>query len=344
MPTAPPVSLPTPTPPRRAKTPHEVKGAPDAVPTGTAGPGVTPSRTPAPTRTPPLPTPTPVPTQSLSSKRVLLLQSDSAVAVYRDTALRIVGGISAQVDLRDLHGDREQGLDAVRQTNADLIVAIGSLAATVAREEAGGRPVLFCAVLNPERYKLAGAGLGGVSFEISAADQLERLHSALPNVTRVGVIYDPQKSAGVVAAAELAAARLGLQIVKAEAKEPREVDPVFRSLRREIDVLWIIPDSTVVTRESFEILALQAAESRIPFVAFSEAFARQGALLAMYPDPSAIGDQCAGLAVQVLRGNVTMAEIGVRAPDRYRVAVNRRVEDQLGVKIAPTLRADVEIR
>jgi putative ABC transport system substrate-binding protein len=248
------------------------------------------------------------------------------------------------VELRDLHGDRQQALDASRQVDADLVVAVGSLAATVAREQVKDRPVIFCAVLNPERYNLTGPNIGGVSFEVSAAAQLERLRSALPGATRIGVIYDPQKSGALVAEAERAAQRLGLQIVKAVAKQPRDVDPVFRSLKRDIDVLWVIPDSTVVTRESFEVLALGAAESRIPFVAFSEAFARQGALLAFYPDPTAVGDQCATLAGAVLRGEIKPSQVGTRAPERYRIAVNRRVEDQLGLNLDARLHPDVEIR
>ena len=304
-------------------------------------------QSPAPTLTPtPTPTarPTATPTVNLSALRVLLLQSDANVVVYRDTAARLASALPGRVELRDLRGDREQAVEVTRQVDADLVVAVGSLAATVAREQIADRPVIFCAVLNPERYNLTGPNIGGVSFEVSAAAQLERLRAALPRATRVGVIYDPQKSAAMVNEAERTAARLGLQIVKAVANQPRDVDPVFRSLKRDIDVLWVIPDSTVVTRESFEVLALGAAESRIPFVAFSEAFARQGALLAFYPDPGAVGDQCATLAGQVLRGQIKPSQVGVRAPERYRVAVNRRVEDQLGLTLDARLRPDVEIR
>ena len=38
------------------------------------------------------------------------------------------------------------------------------------------------------------------------------------------------------------------------------------------------------------------------------------------------------------------SQIGVQAADRHRVAVNRRVEDQLGVNLEPAFHPDVEIR
>jgi outer membrane receptor protein involved in Fe transport/ABC-type uncharacterized transport system substrate-binding protein len=350
-PPAPAPKKPPATPPTKRVPPGAAAAAtpPKQVPMA-ATPGVATPRATAPmaTATAALPTlppsPTSTPTISVSKKHVLLLQSDGGVAIYRDTAARLAASLPGEVELHDLHGDREQAVELLRGASADLIVAVGSLAATVARQSITDRPVLFCAVLNPGRYDLAAPNVGGVSFEISAAAQLERLKAALPGATRVGVIYDPAKSAAIVAEAERVAPRFGLQIVKAVAQDPRSVDFVFRSLRKDIDVLWVIPDSTVITRESFEVLALQAAETKTPFVAFAESFARQGALLAFYPDPAAIGEQCAGIAAKVLRGEAGPGQIGIRSPDRFRVAINRRVEDQLGIEIGSGLRPDVEIR
>jgi putative ABC transport system substrate-binding protein len=302
-----------------------------------------PLATPTPTLTPAA---TPTATVDVASRRVLLLQSDGGVAVYRDTAAALLRALPARMELADLRGDRAQGAEVARGAagRSDLIVAVGSLAASAARAEAPGAPLLFCAVLNPQRYPLSGPNVAGVSFEVPAGEQLERLKLALPGAVRVGVIYDPAKSQALVNEAERAAARLRLDLVKAVAREPREVDFVFRTLRKDIDVLWMIPDSTVITPETFQILALQAAESNVPFLAFGESFARQGALLAFYPDPTAVGGQCAALAAAILRGEARPGEIGLRAPDSVRVAVNRQVESQLAIKLSPALRADVEIR
>ncbi|MGH7899985.1 MAG: ABC transporter substrate binding protein, partial [Candidatus Binatia bacterium] len=334
--------------------PARLKPTPSAplpiVPTPTGATPIVPTPTgatpiiPTPTRPlPVIPTPTRAATAAESAQRILILQSDSGVPIYRDAAARLTSKLSGRVELRDLHGDRQQAIEALRESGADLVIAVGAVAATAAKQEISNRPVVFCAVLNPERYKLRAPNVAGVSFEVSAADQLARIHDALPTATRIGVIYDPEKTGQLVAAAEQAAPHLGLAIVKAAARDPREVDAVFRGLKRDIDVLWVIPDSTVVTRESFELLALHAAESRLPFVAFSESFARQGALLAFYPDAASVGEQCAALAARVLAGEVPSA-IGVQAPARTMVAVNRRIEDQLGIRIGARLKPDVEIR
>jgi putative ABC transport system substrate-binding protein len=285
--------------------------------------------------------PTPTPTVDLSAKRVLLLQSDGSVEIYRTAASAFAAALPVRTELHDLGGDREKGREVLRQRggSTDLVVAVGALAASLAREEAVA-PVLYCAVLNPERYGLTSR-TPGVSFEVAPRDVLEALRQALPGRNRIGVIYDPAKSGGTVREAERIAGAMGLRIVKQEANRPEDVDFLFRSLRPEIDLLWLLPDSTVVTRESFELLALQAAEARIPLVAFAEAFARQGALLAFYPDPAAVGRQCGEIASRLLRGEVSAAEIGARAPERFACAVNRRIEGQLGLSLPANLCTDV---
>ena len=326
--------------PALSPTPARPPGTPGIVPipAPTRAAEVTP--TPAPTA-PPLPTPTPTP--DVSRREVLLLQSDGEVAIYRSASAALTAALPARVRFHDLGGDPERGGEVLAEEGGevDLIVAVGSLAASLAREGGRGRPVLYCAVLNPERYAAPAGNVGGVSFEVSAVEQLRGLRRALPGRTRIGVIYDPEKSGATVAAAEQAAGRLGLRIVKQRATRAEDVDFLFRSLRNDIDVLWLLPDSTVVTRESFELLALQAAEAGIPLVAFAEAFARQGALLAFYPDPAAVGRQCGALATRILRGEVSPAEIGARSPDRFACAVNRRIEGQLGVSVPGEMCAEV---
>ena len=44
------------------------------------------------------------------------------------------------------------------------------------------------------------------------------------------------------------------------------------------------------------------------------------------------------------RSMLKPSQIGVQAPDRHRLAVNRRVEDQLDVNLVPAFHSDVEIR
>ncbi|MGH7803014.1 MAG: ABC transporter substrate binding protein, partial [Candidatus Binatia bacterium] len=272
IPPAPPTTKPVTPAPKRTPSADGTPRAEGAPPADEVTPAIEPTEappTPLPTATPTLtPAATPTPTIDVRSSRVLLLQSDGMVGIYRETATALAGSLRARVELHDLQGDRNRGTAILASESADaaLVVAVGSLAATLARESVTDRPVLFCGVLNPERYDLSAPNVAGVRFEISAATQLRRMSRALPAARSIGVLYDPAKSETFVAEAERAAAAIGLQLVKAVVRDPRDVAFVFRSIRSDVDVLWLIPDSTVVTRESFEVLALQTAEAKIPLV------------------------------------------------------------------------------
>lgn len=349
---------PAPTPPpseKRAPGKREETAAPVARPK----PPVVPPVLPSPGRTQPTvaptlplasptpqPTSTPTPTPTSGPRRVILLQSDSRVTVNGEIASALLPRLSGTVEFIDLAGDRERGLEVARKAaeRADLVVTVGSLATAVARDAISTVPVIFCAALNPSRLKLPTANAGGVRFELSPKEVFARLKLALPGLQRIGVIFDPAKSQEIVSEAIKAAGAYGLQIVPAEAHDSRSVDFVFRSIRKEIQVLWIIPDSTVITRENWLIIREQAAESNIPLLAFSDSFAREGALLAFYPEPQAIAEQCAQLAGRVLRREISPAQIGIQAPERVSSAVNRRVEEYLGLKISPSLAPDREFR
>jgi ABC-type uncharacterized transport system substrate-binding protein len=261
---------------------------------------------------------------SLTERRVLLLQSDGKVGIYRDVAAAVAREIPATVSLQDCNGDPDR-CGEVASAPADVVVAIGALAA---RALAGAtRPAIACALLNP-----GDSSAPGVAYYPSAGQQLRTIKAALPGRTRIGVIYNPERSRAYVAAAEQAAAKLGLRLVEQAATKPQELGFLFRTLQKEIDVLWLIPDQSLITTDSFLLLAELAAESKVPLVGFAEAFARGGAVLAIYSEPAVVGSQCARLAIDALRGGVLG---GTQDPERVSCAVNSRIEDQLGLNVPP---------
>ncbi len=82
-----------------------------------------------------------------------------------------------------------------RKKDFSAILAIGHMAAKLARDEITDIPVIFCMVVNPVKSNLAGRdNFGGVSFDLSAESQLARLREVVPDAKNVGVLYDPKNS------------------------------------------------------------------------------------------------------------------------------------------------------
>ncbi len=76
----------------------------------------------------------------------------------------------------DLRGSKRKGAGIIKRiiaTKPRLIVAIGSLAALVAKEGARGIPVVFFMVPNPYKFGLEGENIAGISLDIPIDKQCD---------------------------------------------------------------------------------------------------------------------------------------------------------------------------
>jgi putative tryptophan/tyrosine transport system substrate-binding protein len=145
---------------------------------------------------------------------------------------------------------------------------------------------------------------------------------------RVGVVYDPAKTGWYLKMARAAAKQQGIELVLREVTDPRQAIGQLGSLKGEVDALWLLPDTTAVSRETLEAYLLFAQRQSIPLVSFSAAHLKLGALLALEVDRVELGRQGGELAQQLLRGN-TPGELGVSFPRKVSVRVNEAVARRL---------------
>ena len=93
----------------------------------------------------------------------------------------------------DLNGKMKVGQKIVRKVKKekpDIVLAIGVLAATVVKEEIEDIPIVFCMVINHERFRLSAPNITGISTEVAIEDQLKGFQSILGPFKNIGVIYD----------------------------------------------------------------------------------------------------------------------------------------------------------
>ena len=114
--------------------------------------------------------------------------------------------------------------------------------------------------------------------------QLTTYTALLPAVRTLGVIYDPDQTGAMVSEAGEAAKKLGLQLLAVPIASYKEVAAALRKMLGKIDALWMLPDTTVVTRQSFKFFALTALKNRLPLLTMSEVFVE--AIQRLCDDPS----------------------------------------------------------
>lgn len=223
----------------------------------------------------------------------------------------------------------------IKSDNPDLIVAIGVLAAEFAQRELSDFAVLYVMVPKPQTRGLTGENIGGISLDIPIAQQLAVYRSMVKGLNALGVIFDPQRSGDIVEEARKVTEQQGLVLLTREVSSRKQVPAALRDLIREeqIDALWMIPDETVVTPESFKFLLITSIEHDLPFLAASDIFVKVGALASVTPDYTDLGRQSCELANALTSGEMSLAAMDTVLPAKVNLAINLKTAKQIGLSI-----------
>ena len=234
----------------------------------------------------------------------------------------------------------KNGNPAPAAAQAQAVVSVGTEATAWAVWHTTG-PVIFCMVANPHQKVLAGlsgpelARVRGVSLNVPVHNQFATLHDILPKAKRIGVVFDPQQSAGAVAEASAAATRLGCTVVSRPVTNEAALPEALVGLDGRVDAVWAPVDATVYNPRSAQFVLRQMLQRQVPVVGFSENLVKAGALFAPCVNYQDIGRQTAELLAAVLR---TGAPAGgtVQPPQRFNVVVNAHVSRLLNRPIKST--------
>lgn len=238
----------------------------------------------------------------------------------------------------DLNGDTEEGKRVVQKIRGirprpGVILAIGVLAATLVKDQFPDIPIIFCMVINHERFNLHGTNITGISSEAPLEDQFAILKEILGPRKNVGVIYDPVKTGKIILEAGTVAKEFEFNLVKAEVLSEKEVASALKNIANKIDVLWMIPDSTVITKNTLSVISKITLERRLPLFSTSDAIVKAGALVSVSPNYKYTGLQAAQLAQRLLN-DPTTTSLGIKKPDKLKVTLNTQTAEIIGINLS----------
>lgn len=230
-----------------------------------------------------------------------------------------------------------------------LIVALGAEAAMMLAKAELRAPVL-CTLLPRNSFERALLESGRkASSQFSAlyldqplSRQLELIRLALPAARRIGVLWGPESQVQATALKALAQA-IGLELIEATVGRNEPLFPSLKTVLEDADLLLAVPDPQVYNSSSIQNILLASFRARVPLVAFSPAYVRAGALLALHVTPTQIGLQAATIGRSVLQGKALSAT-PLYSQD-FSLAVNEHVAHSLGLTLdADALRARLRRR
>tara|TARA_B100001248_G_scaffold260540_1_gene249012 strand:- start:30343 stop:31341 length:999 start_codon:yes stop_codon:yes gene_type:complete len=227
----------------------------------------------------------------------------------------------------------------------DVIVAIGTLAGQSALRPARTQdiPVVFSSVTDPLGAQLVSSlerpagNVTGVSNLIPVVPQFELFREILPQLKRIGMVYNPGEinSVKMVELCQAAANELGIELITAMAEKSIDVNAAAHHLTAEgVDALFVSNDNTALS--AFKTLIKIATENNIPVFCSDTDYVYFGALAALGPNQYLHGRQTGRIIIDILKGKAP-TEIPVGFPEKTELFLNQKMAKTLGITLPSKL-------
>ena len=149
----------------------------------------------------------------------------------------------------------------------------------------------------------------------------------------VGMVFNAgeQNSRAQVDAVKEQMTAVGLNVVEASVSTSAEVKQATESLIGKVDSLYIITDNTVVS--ALESVIAVANDNKLPMMVGEFDSVKRGGLGAYGFEYFDIGYEAGEMAVKILNGESTPAELPVQYPQNLRFVLNQSTVDALGIEV-----------
>ncbi|OGU16762.1 MAG: ABC transporter substrate-binding protein [Geobacteraceae bacterium GWC2_53_11] len=187
----------------------------------------------------------------------------------------------------------------VREDRPKLILAVGDAALAAARK-IQQTPVVAVMALGVHK-RSSQANVAGIGMFASPERYVSLFRSM--KARRVGIVYNPAKSGWYMRQALQAAAVGGIELVTREVSSARDTLGQLATLAGKVDALWMLPDSTAVTRETTEAYFRFGQQHSVPVISFASSYLGLGAAAVLDIDRVAMGRQADAMVAELLRGS-----------------------------------------
>jgi putative tryptophan/tyrosine transport system substrate-binding protein len=230
----------------------------------------------------------------------------------------------------------------------DVIFALGGDVAPSARVATNTIPIVVAVSNDPVQAGLVaslahpGGNITGVTFVSSdlAAKRLQFMHEIAPNLSRVGIIWNPDHIDPEYRETQIAAKTLGVQIQSLEVRSVEDFEPAFQ-IATNAQIQGLIPISSRLMLINHPRIIEFSTQRQLLLASGFGPWAKEGALLSYGLDTDASTRRAAAYVDKILRG-ARPNELPIEQPTKFQLVINARAAKALGLNIPPALLATAD--
>jgi putative ABC transport system substrate-binding protein len=249
--------------------------------------------------------------------------------------------VQAEIKLSNAQGDlviSNQIANKFASEDPDVIISIATLAsqsvASAAKET--DIPIIFTSVTDPKGAGLIKENITGVSNFIPLDDQLAMFKQILPNMRKLGYLYNPGEvnSVKILKILEQIAPQYNLEIITNTANKTTDVSSAMYKLIGEVDAVFISNDNTALA--AFGVISNIASDAKVPVFVSDTDMVTNGALASLGPNQYEIGKQTAKILLKYLNGS-KINDIAIEYPEKVELVLNDKVAKKLGITFSESI-------
>jgi putative ABC transport system substrate-binding protein len=236
----------------------------------------------------------------------------------------------------------------IASVKPDVLVVLGGDLVPSMKHATATVPIVMLTSQDPVEagvvasFARPGGNLTGVAFVSSetAGKRLQFLKEAVPSLTRVAVLWNPDHPDGEYRNTGAAARRLGIHVQSLEVRRPDDFDAVFQAAIRERAEALLVASSRFMNSNRSRVLEF-AGKQRVPLVTGWGPWARAGSFMSYGPDLDTLVRRAATHVDRILRG-AKPADLPVEQSTKFELVINLKTARALGLTIPQSLlqRAD----
>jgi putative ABC transport system substrate-binding protein len=294
-----------------------------------------------------------------------LLPSTPAAAAHLFEAFRqglrelgYVEGKTVVLELRYGEGRAERISELARELvglKVDVIVTATDVAIAAVKRETQTIPTVMVNSSDPVGTGFVASlarpggnvtGLSNISPELSGK-RLELLREAVPGLSRVAFLWNPDVRGNVLDYKETegAARSLRLQLQSVEVSRAEDLDRAFSAVTNQRAQALVLPAGNPVGFVNRGQIASFAQRNRLPSMSAQKEYVDAGGLMSYGPSGSDMSRRAAIYVDKILKG-AKPADLPVEQPTKFELVINLKTAKALGLTIPQSLllRADQVIQ